>query len=410
MSRLRCLQETPINIYLLKKLSPKQKLLGTERSMDTSPKVESISSASNKQMYKKNALNTTKLLSSPEHNLGTTKPSVVSYDGLFRVIDQLTDSFNSILHELKVLRDSAQKLTSKTEDSLNRMEFRKKLKDKANLSPYQLDPKVFATQPRSSKMEHSVPSSIEADLKSTTRRKAGSGTATLKSRPNFNKQITDIFEELAFVIRNKGNIHKWNAYTKAAKILKIQPGKILSGYEALQLDGIGEKMAAEIDEILQSGKLAKLERELSVDNIEIVNLLSRVSGIGPCNASRFVYELGVRNLDDLRNVKLTRHQAIGLKYFEEFELRIPREEMIKHEKLLLSALKRVDRRFLGCICGSFRRGLPESGDIDMLIAHPDFTKASDKKSFDFLKKFVVQLRQKSYLTDDISSGNLKYST
>lgn len=84
--------------------------------------------------------------------------------------------------------------------------------------------------------------------------------------------------ELAFVLRNKGNVHKWNAYTKAAKVLKNLSTKVKSGAEAIKLDGIGEKMATEVDEILKSGKLEKLERELSTENIDVVNQLSRIAG------------------------------------------------------------------------------------------------------------------------------------
>lgn len=37
---------------------------------------------------------------------------------------------------------------------------------------------------------------------------------------------------------------------------------------------------------------------------------------------------------------------------EELEKRIPRAEMIEHEKLLKEALHKVDPRFVGTICGS----------------------------------------------------------
>lgn len=55
------------------------------------------------------------------------------------------------------------------------------------------------------------------------------------------------------------NIHKYNAYRKAANVLAGHPTRIKSGKEAKELEGIGKKIADKIDEFLQTGKLRKLE-------------------------------------------------------------------------------------------------------------------------------------------------------
>lgn len=55
------------------------------------------------------------------------------------------------------------------------------------------------------------------------------------------------------------NIHKYNAYRKAANVLAGYPTRIKSGKEAKELEGIGKKIADKIDEFLQTGKLRKLE-------------------------------------------------------------------------------------------------------------------------------------------------------
>ena len=45
--------------------------------------------------------------------------------------------------------------------------------------------------------------------------------------------------------------------------------------------------------------------------------------------ARKLVEEGIKNLDDLRanTNKLTHHQKVGLKHVEDFECKIPREEM-----------------------------------------------------------------------------------
>lgn len=52
-----------------------------------------------------------------------------------------------------------------------------------------------------------------------------------------------------------------------------------------------------------------------------------------------MFEEGVRTLEDLKEkkIKLTHHQQIGLKYFDDFEKRVPREE-IKKLKVLIGIL------------------------------------------------------------------------
>ena len=51
----------------------------------------------------------------------------------------------------------------------------------------------------------------------------------------------------------------------------------------------------------------------------------------PALAKKLVFEEGVRTIEDLKekNIKLTHHQQIGLKYFDDFETRVPREEIKK---------------------------------------------------------------------------------
>ena len=66
---------------------------------------------------------------------------------------------------------------------------------------------------------------------------------------------------------------------------------------------------------------------------------------------------------------LTKGQRIGLKYFQDFEERIPRKEIEATEKILRSEIQRLDPDYEITICGSYRRGLPTSGDIDVLLTH-----------------------------------------
>uniref|UniRef100_A0A8B9GWH1 DNA polymerase n=1 Tax=Astyanax mexicanus TaxID=7994 RepID=A0A8B9GWH1_ASTMX len=163
-------------------------------------------------------------------------------------------------------------------------------------------------------------------------------------------------------------IHKYNAYRKAASVIAKYPQKIKSGTEAKKLDGVGAKIAEKIDEFLSTGKLRKLEKIRSDDTSSSINFLTRVTGIGPAAARKF-FEEGVKTLEDLKKIehKLNHHQQIGLKYFEEFEKRIPRSEMQKMEALILQELEELDSEYIGTICGSYRRGLLICSKSEKLI-------------------------------------------
>ncbi|XP_028853160.1 DNA polymerase beta [Denticeps clupeoides] len=224
-----------------------------------------------------------------------------------------------------------------------------------------------------------------------------------------NEGITDFLIELANYEKNVNRaIHKYNAYRKAAAVIGKYPQKIKSGTEAKKLDGVGAKIAEKIDEFLTTGKLRKLEKIRNDDTSSSINFLTRVTGIGPAAARKF-FEEGVKTLEDLKKVehKLNHHQKIGLKYFEEFEKRIPRTEMQQMETLILRELKELDPEYIGTICGSYRRGAESSGDIDILLTHPLFTSQSEKQP-KLLHSVVECLESSGFVTDTLSKGDTKF--
>ncbi|KAF7666191.1 hypothetical protein LDENG_00117170 [Lucifuga dentata] len=226
---------------------------------------------------------------------------------------------------------------------------------------------------------------------------------------SLNEGITDFLVELANYEKNVNRaIHKYNAYRKAASAIAKYPQKIKSGEEAKKLDGVGAKIAEKIDEFLQTGMLRKLEKIRNDDTSSSINLLTRVTGIGPAAARKF-FDDGVRTIKDLKKIehKLNHHQKIGLKYFEEFEERIPRAEMEEMETLILGQLKKIDRRYIGTICGSYRRGAASSGDIDILLTHPNYTSETEKQP-ELLHAVVERLESIGFITDTLSKGDTKF--
>lgn len=68
---------------------------------------------------------------------------------------------------------------------------------------------------------------------------------------------------------------------------------------------------------------------------------------------------------------LTRVQQIGVKFYDEFQQKIPRREV---ECIADTIFQHASRIIPGCtlhIVGGYRRGKEHNGDVDVIISHPD---------------------------------------
>lgn len=121
--------------------------------------------------------------------------------------------------------------------------------------------------------------------------------------------------------------------------------------EIIKLPGIGESLAKKIWEIIDTGSLEKLEDFQSSEYMTTINLFGNVWGCGPNIAKSWydqvknflsiskdsigVIKQGFRTLDDLRTkAKLSHNQQVGLKYYDEFLERIPRDEVTEIEAVV----------------------------------------------------------------------------
>ena len=82
--------------------------------------------------------------------------------------------------------------------------------------------------------------------------------------------------------------------------------------------------------------------------------------------------MGFKTIDELRNAPnldeiLNDKQKIGLQFYDDILARIPRCEIIIHEEIMKSLLKKVDPNAELTIAGSYRRGKEDSGDIDVSL-------------------------------------------
>lgn len=230
-----------------------------------------------------------------------------------------------------------------------------------------------------------------------------------------NQVLADIFDEMGAIQKLKRDRFRAVAYGKAAQALRAHPEPILSGAQAKPLQGIGAGMARRIDVVLATGELEELKELRRDKDVMALRALRSVHGIGAVRAGNLV-EKGVRSLVDLRkgiaagNIHLDAVQTIGLKHADEFVVKIPRAEVQEHEGVLQEVRQQRHPTFVMLLCGSYRRGKAECGDIDVLVTSPAYTAEHKHDNFggSIFRSFVQSLRDCNYLTDDLAAGNTKY--
>lgn len=206
---------------------------------------------------------------------------------------------------------------------------------------------------------------------------------------------------------------KWNlkALSIAINSIKKYNGIILSGSQLRnELKGVGEKISKRIDEILETGTLRELDG-IDIENNNLNNLLL-ITGVGLVRAKKWV-SMGINNIDQLKEainnkvIKSTHHIDIGIKYYYDFQQKIPKHEIDIIKGLLNNYINKIDKNLIFEICGSYRRGALESGDIDVLISNPNYINNINEQNY--LKKIVKELTKNKLIIDNLTSeGTTKF--
>jgi len=198
---------------------------------------------------------------------------------------------------------------------------------------------------------------------------------------------------------------KVRAYKRVIEQLRSTEKAIKKVEDLDEIDGVGVKMRKKVQEILETGGLAAVEKAKEELDLEPLEILKGVHGIGDAKAKELVGE-GIKSIANLRAAfaekpkLLNKTQSTGLKYYDDIRKRIPRAELEKHETLLLAELP---EGMSGTVVGSYRRGAETSGDIDVLLTM-DAEKEERTRAF---HAYVKRLRDMGYMIEELSKGEQK---
>ncbi len=227
-----------------------------------------------------------------------------------------------------------------------------------------------------------------------------------------NEQIISNLEALLVLYKKDPALKfKSKALNTSIPAIKAYNMEIKCGAQAMNdIKGVGKGIAERIDEILKNGVLAELQNKN--EKFESMDILKSITGVGDTRAEEW-YNKGIKNVEELQKainegkVSSTHHIDLGLKYYEDLKERIPRSEMDELKKSIETHIKAVDKELIFEICGSYRRGLASSGDIDILVSHPKYMEQISKQKF--LSKIVKYMETTGFLVDNLTEkGDKKY--
>ena len=251
---------------------------------------------------------------------------------------------------------------------------------------------------------------------------------------SYNKNIIDLFGKLIKQMEaeylnaevegdmKEANSHKFriNQTKKVLKIIKTLDFDIKHVDDVDGIPGIGAGSKKRIAEILDRNDLSELKNKYTEDKQNVINSIQELEGIigvGDKLAKKFVTEYKIRSIPELKkaikkgDIEVNDKIKLGLKYYGVVDNVIPRKEITQTEKYLKKIIKGIDKNIELTICGSYRRGKSTSGDIDVLIVHPDLdtlSKAKNPTKYDlpdYLKLFVEKLTKEQFILDHMTDKN-----
>ncbi|KAH6654942.1 hypothetical protein BKA67DRAFT_516331 [Truncatella angustata] len=189
------------------------------------------------------------------------------------------------------------------------------------------------------------------------------------------------------------------AYSTCIASLAAYPYLLGSAQEVSRLPGCGPKIAVLFQEWKETGKIQGNEAATADPQILVLQLFYEIWGVGETTARSF-YNKGWRDLDDIVEFgwsSLLRVQQIGVKYHDEFLLKIPRAEVKDIGNTILAHARRIRKGYQMVIVGGYRRGKRGSGDVDVVLSHPDL-----EATRNFIEELVVVLEKDQFITHTLT--------
>ncbi len=204
-----------------------------------------------------------------------------------------------------------------------------------------------------------------------------------------NRELAQVFSNIADLLAIKGaDTRRVLAYRRAAENLETlgqEASELWHVGKLEQIPGVGAAIAAKIDELLSSGKLAfydKLTAEVPASLLEVL----KVGDVGPKRAALFWRELDISSVDQLAEAaevgRLQTLPGIGARTETRILENIRALRRREGDRISIGVAWPLAREFLARLRqmpgvtsaeagGSLRRWRETVGDIDLIVAAKD---------------------------------------
>lgn len=195
------------------------------------------------------------------------------------------------------------------------------------------------------------------------------------------------------------------AYSTSIASLAAYPYPLSSPREVLMLPGCDQKIAHLFYEYHTTGCLQAIKDFESDPAMQVLRTFYEIWGVGAATAREFYYDKKWKDLDDIVEQgwrTLSRVQQIGVKYYDEFQLKIPRSESESIAAIIKSHANRCvlppeQGGIESIIVGGYRRGKTESGDVDIIISH-----RSEIQTSGLVNRVVKSLEKEGWITHTLT--------
>jgi DNA polymerase/3'-5' exonuclease PolX len=228
-------------------------------------------------------------------------------------------------------------------------------------------------------------------------------------------QSNDLSDKKEIMINN----FRISSLKKSLKAIVNFQQKITDSKQLIGIKGIGKGTIDRINEILLTGTLSELKNyekiiKKSEQNEAIIEDLMKVVGIGRKIALDLINTHKIKSTEELKKlsnsgqIQLNDKIKLGLRYLGKFQGSIPKSEIDKIYDHLQTLTDKYNPSMFITICGSYRRGLPISSDVDILLADTNISTADDLISnSNVLQEYTKYLHDNNFLLDDITDKNIK---
>ncbi|KAF4134104.1 DNA polymerase beta thumb [Phytophthora infestans] len=216
---------------------------------------------------------------------------------------------------------------------------------------------------------------------------------------NLNAHLTDPLEEMMEFLDVERDVWRQYMYKKVVSSLKAMRRRVCSVKDFKDMHWVKGRLRDKVIEILETGRLAKLDAKKSNSRLRALVEIARIWGVGPATAAK-LYGQGYKSVTELRKPEaaavLTAQQQIGVKHYEDFLTKIPRAEVHQIEQTVVDEVHKMIPNAIALACGSYRRGKLSSGDCDVLITDPDADACA------IMPELLKRLHASGFLTDDLT--------